>query len=135
MNQPIPAITGFAAIGVMVLVALFFALFFIGVSMLLGPKKPSDPKLMPYESGMTPVGDTKQQFGIHFYLVAMLFIIFDIEAIFLFPWAVLMPPARAGGEVAMTLSPVFLLGEMAVFMTILFVGYIYVVKKGALEWE
>ena len=135
MNQPIPAITGFAAIGVMVLVALFFALFFIGVSVFLGPKKPSDPKLMPYESGMTPVGGTKQQFGIHFYLVAMLFIIFDIEAIFLYPWAVLMPSARAGGEVASSLSPVFLLGEMAVFMTILFVGYIYVVKKGALEWE
>lgn len=135
MTQPIPAITGYAAIGVMFLVALFFALFFVGVSMLLGPKKPSDPKLMPYESGMTPVGDTKQPFGIHYYLVAMLFIIFDIEAVFLYPWAVLMPSARAGGAAASSLSPVFLLAEMAVFMTILFVGYVYVVKKGALEWE
>lgn len=136
MNQPIPAITGFAAVGVMLLIALFFAVFFIGVSVFLGPKKPTEPKLMPYESGMAPVGDTHQPFGIHFYLVAMLFIIFDIETIFLYPWAVLMPPARVAGEAAgVTLSPLFLLGEMAVFMTILFVGYIYVVKKGALEWE
>jgi len=133
----IEPITGFPAIGVTLIVVLVIALVLTGVSLFLGPKKPTAPKLMPYESGMTPVGGARRQFGIHYYVVAMLFIIFDIEAIFLYPWATLMMPAIRPdpSSTQEPLNAVFLLAEMAVFMTILFVGYIYMYKKGALEWE
>ena len=81
-------------------------------------------KLAPYECGCEPVGSARERFSIKFYLIAMLFILFDIEAVFLYPWAVLFK--RLG---------VFGLMEMGVFIAILFVGYVYVWKKGALEWE
>jgi NADH-quinone oxidoreductase subunit A len=109
---------------VMFLVALFIAVFVIVASRYLGPQRPSRRKLMPYESGMEPIGPAQRRFPVKFNLVAMLFILFDIEILFFFPYAL----------VYRTLG-VFGLIEMGVFMLILLVGYIYILKRGALQWE
>ena len=108
----------------LVIVAILFGMVALVFSSLIGPKKPSALKLSPYESGCEPVGTARERFSIKFYLIAMLFILFDIEAVFLYPWAILYKKLGAFGLV-----------EMGVFIVILFVGYIYVWKKGALEWE
>jgi len=99
----------------------------VGLGTLFGPRRPTPRKQSTYESGMTPIGPAQRRFPIKFYLVAVLFILFDVEIIFLFPWAVLLRDAGVGGW--------FLLGEMLVFVIILLVGYVYAWKKGALTWE
>src|SRR5213079_3535817 len=113
MNQPYLAfllLLGFVA---------FNAALLIGLSHLLAPRKPTPLKDSPYESGMPPLGNAHERFSVKFYLVAVLFILFDIETVFLIPWAVIF----MGNNTATT---GFLLIEMLVFLLILFVGYIYV---------
>jgi NADH-quinone oxidoreductase subunit A len=109
---------------VLVVIAVLFGMGSVIFSTLIGPKKPSAVKLAPYECGCEPVGSARERFSVKFYLIAMLFILFDIEAVFLYPWSVIFK--RLG---------MFGLVEMGVFIAILFVGYVYVWKKGALEWE
>lgn len=94
------------------------------MSALVGPKRPQAVKAAPFECGMPPVGDARLRFSVKFYVIAMLFILFDIEVVFLYPWAIIF--RRLG---------IFGFIEMLVFIFILFLGYIYVVKKGALKWE
>jgi NADH-quinone oxidoreductase subunit A len=96
-------------------------------STLIGPRLPNKRKSMPFECGVPPVGDTKHRFSVRFYLVAILFLLFDVEAIFFFPWAVVFKKYLSINS--------FILVEMAFFVAILLVGYIYVLRKGALEWE
>lgn len=112
---------------ILFIIAAGFAGASILLSQLLGPKHPSTDKLEPYESGMVPIGTTKSRFQIRFYLVAMLFILFDIEIVFLYPWAVIYVSAGA--------AKMFLLLEMAVFLGVLIIGYIYIWKKGALDLD
>ncbi|EAT17365.1 NADH-quinone oxidoreductase subunit A [Desulfuromonas acetoxidans] len=109
---------------VLITVALLFALGSVTFSFLFGPKKPSAVKLAPYECGMPLIGTARERFSVKFYIVAMLFILFDIEAVFLYPWAVVFKRLGMFGFI-----------EMGVFIVILLVGYVYVWKKGALEWE
>lgn len=109
---------------VLFLVALFIAVFVIVVNSLLGPRKPTRRKLLPYESGMEPIGKAQNRFPVKFNLVAMLFILFDIEVIFFFPFALVY---RQLG--------VFGLIEIGVFMLILLVGFFYIWKRGALRWD
>jgi NADH-quinone oxidoreductase subunit A len=109
---------------VLIAVAFAFAAGSVVFSRLVGQKKPTAVKLAPYECGMPPVGSARERFSVKFYIVAMLFIVFDIEAVFLYPWAVEFKRLGLFGFV-----------EMGVFIVILLVGYIYVWKKGALEWE
>jgi NADH-quinone oxidoreductase subunit A len=97
------------------------------VSSLLGPKRPNRRKDMPFECGMPPVGDTRHRFSVRFYLVAILFLLFDVEVIFFFPWAVVFKKYLGINS--------FILVEMGFFIGILLVGYYYVLRKGALEWE
>jgi NADH-quinone oxidoreductase subunit A len=108
----------------LVIVAIGFGMASLVLSSLIGPKKYSAIKMSPYESGCEPVGTARERFSIKFYLIAMLFIVFDIEAVFLYPWAILYKKLGMFGLV-----------EMGLFIVILFVGYLYVWKKGALEWE
>ncbi len=108
----------------LMLVALAFGLGSVVVSSIVGQKKRTALKLAPYECGCEPIGTARERFSIKFYLIAMLFILFDIEAVFLYPWAILYKKLGLFGLV-----------EMGLFIVILFVGYIYVWKKGALEWE
>lgn len=118
---------------VMGIIAVVVAGALILLSSVLGPSKPTPQKLAPYECGVTPIGSARERFPIKFYLIAMLFIIFDIETVFLYPWAVTFKNAKTifGYSGAM----LFNLGEMAVFVAILFVGYIYVWRRGAFEWD
>jgi NADH-quinone oxidoreductase subunit A len=114
----------YVAIALMVALATIIALIAIGLGTLFGPKKESEAKAMPYESGMNPYGEGTRRMPIRFYLIAVMFILFDIEVIFFLPWAIVF---RQLG--------VFGLIEMIIFIAILLVGYVYAWKKGALEWE
>jgi NADH-quinone oxidoreductase subunit A len=119
----------FIPIAVIVILAVIFGFLIVGVGTLFGPRRKTARKLMPYESGMTPIGPGTRRVPVHFYLVAVLFILFDIEIIFIIPWAVILKQfiqAKAG---------VFALVEMIVFIVILLIGLLYAWKKGALEWE
>src|SRR5262249_47472443 len=121
-------VSSYVPLLVMVIVAAILAIVMVGASFALGQKKPTAYKETSYECGMTPVGSARERFPIKFYLIAMLFIVFDIETIFLYPWAVTyrsLPYALK----------VFELVEMAVFVIILFVGYFYILGKRALDWD
>ena len=105
-----------------------FAVTNILLAYIFGKHKNTRAKLMPYECGMDPVGSAHQRFSVKFYLVAMLFILFDIEAIFLVPWAVVFKDL-------IHISRAFVFFEMMIFIAVLLVGYIYVWKKGLFEWN
>ncbi len=120
--------SSYVPILIMIVVSTIIAGAMVGGSFVLGPKKPTPYKSAQYECGMTPVGTARERFPIKFYLIAMLFIIFDIETVFLYPWAVTY---RGLGHSL----KVFSLAEMAVFVAILFVGYFYIIGKGALDWD
>lgn len=111
---------------IIILIALVAAtaLAMWALSVLFGRRTRTDVKGEPYESGAVPVGDTRERFSVKFYMVAILFIIFDIEVVFLYPWAVIY------NELAL-----FGLIEMVVFIAILLVGYIYILRAGALKWD
>jgi len=119
----------YLAIAVLIVLATLVALIAIGLGGLFGPRKKSDEKAMPYESGMTPYGPGTRRMPVRFYLVAVLFILFDIEVIFFLPWAVVFRQFVDNG------LGLFVMAEMIVFILILLIGYIYAWKKGALEWE
>jgi len=105
-------------------ISLFLAILLPILSLSLGPRRPTARKLSPYESGITPIGAAQRKLPVKFYLIAVLFILFDIEIIFLLPWAVTFRFLGLFGFV-----------EVLIFMAILIVGYIWIWKKGALEWE
>lgn len=96
----------------------------IVASTVVGRHKRTREKDQPYECGIRPTGDARQPFSVHFYMVALVFILFDIEAIFLYPWALVYHDLKVFGFV-----------EMLLYIIILFVGYIYLWKKGALDWN
>ena len=105
-------------------VAVILALAFMVLSRVLGPFRPNTNKLNPYESGMDPVGEARERYSISFYLVAMAFIVFDLEVVFLYPWAVRFLDLGLGTLVS-----------MIVFVIELFVGLVYMIKKGTLDWD
>ena len=105
-------------------IAIAFACFAILASFLLGQRKPTAAKQSPYECGVTTVGPTYRRIPIKYYIIAMLFLIFDIEVVFLYPWAVVFKEFK-----------VFAFVSMAVFIGILLIAYVYIWKRGALEWE
>jgi NADH-quinone oxidoreductase subunit A len=122
---------------IQVLIALVIALGVIVISNFVGTKKPTAAKLAPYESGMQPIGMAWRRFPIRFYLTAMLFVLFDVEVIFFYPWAVFLRHAKAAGAAAGMEGAyvAFVLVEMLVFMAFLLLGYVYIWKKGALTWD
>lgn len=109
---------------VIFIVALAVGVIVLLIDRYIGPKRPTVQKGRPYESGMIPFGEGTRQVNIRFYLTAVLFILFDVEVIFLLPWAVTFRSLGLSGFI-----------EMFVFVAILVVGFVYVWKKGALEWE
>ena len=113
------------------IVAAGFAVGNIFISQFIGQRKRTRTKMMPYECGKDPVGDARQRFSVKFYLIAMLFILFDIEVIFLVPWAVVF---RTLSSEAFGLANLIYI-EMIIFIVLLLVGYVYVIKKGAFEWN
>src|SRR6202167_5361058 len=119
-----PVLYGYLPILVFIVIAGVIAVAMVGGALLAARQKPYPEKVSPYECGFEPFDDARRKFDVRFYLVAILFIIFDLEVAFLFPWAV-------------TLGKIGLFGfwSMIVFLGILTVGFIYEWKKGALEWE
>ena len=117
-------LSGYIPVLLIIILAIGLAAAMLGLSAVLGPKRDSKSKLSPYESGIPPTGDTRGKFSIKYYLVGALFILFDVEAVFLFAWAVVF---KELGMLAFI--------EIIVFLIIILSGYFYIVKKGALEWE
>jgi NADH-quinone oxidoreductase subunit A len=109
---------------IQIVIAIGVAGAMIGFSALLGRRVKDSVKSMPYESGMKPVGNARERFSVKFYLVAMVFILFDIEAIFLYPWAVIYRQLR-----------LFAFFEMLLFIVLVLCGFFYIWKKGVLNWS
>jgi NADH-quinone oxidoreductase subunit A len=114
---------GWLSIILMIVLGLVFAVPSVVLSQLLGPRKPTPEKLAPYECGMPPVGDARERQSVKFYLVAMIFLLFDIEVAFLYPWAMALRELGWAGFV-----------QVVLFMLLLLAGYVYVWRKGALDW-
>jgi NADH-quinone oxidoreductase subunit A len=111
-------------IAVLITLATGLSFLVVVIGNLFGPKRPNPIKSQPYESGMKPYGPGRRRVSVHFYLIAVLFILFDIEIVFLLPWAVVLRELNVAGLI-----------EMGIFMLVLLVGLIYAWKIGALEWE
>jgi len=109
---------------ILLVVSALFAVVALAVPFYLGPRNPSTTKSDTYESGKLPYGDARRRVPVHYYMVAMLFMMFDIEVVFFYPWAVIFRQLKLFGLI-----------EMGVFVLILLIGYVYVWKKGALEWD
>ena len=126
-TQPPPATGEFnldwMAVAVFVSICVANALLLGNISKLLGPNRPTSGKLTPYESGMPPIGPAQQRYTVRYYIVAMLFVVFDIEAVFLYPWAIAFDAIGIYGLI-----------EMFLFIVLLVIGYIYAWRKGALDW-
>lgn len=118
-----PPIYGYIPIIIFFLIAVLLPFVLLGVSRLIQRRVFEREKLLPYECGVEPIGDARERFSVRFYIVAMLFLVFDVETIFLFPWAIIYDKLALFGLV-----------EMLVFIGILVVGYYYAWRKGALEW-
>ena len=114
-------------------VVLGFAVSAIVVPALIGPIRKTPVKQMPYESGMDPIGDARQRFDVKFYLIAILFLVFDVELLFLYPWAAALP-----GRTQPVIPPAFrtiVFWEVLVFLATLVVAYVYAWRKGVFRWR
>jgi NADH-quinone oxidoreductase subunit A len=109
---------------IMLVLAVIIAALVVGLAYILGNRTTKKIKLSPYECGAVTIGPTRRRMNIRYYIIAMLFLVFDLEILFLYPWAVITKNLGLFGFV-----------EMIVFVAILFIGYVYVWKRGALEWE
>jgi NADH-quinone oxidoreductase subunit A len=114
---------GWLSILILMALAAAFAAGSVALSALVGPRKPTPEKQAPYECGMPAIGDARERHSVKFYLVAMIFLLFDIEIAFLYPWALALRDLGWTGFV-----------QVALFMGLLFFGYLYVWRKGALDW-
>jgi NADH-quinone oxidoreductase subunit A len=120
------------------LAILGFAVSALLVTHLIGPKKRTPVKQMPYESGMDPIGDARQRFDVKFYLVAILFLVFDVELLFLYPWAAMYPWSGAPGEPGSVLPAelhTLVFWEVIVFLASVVVAYIYAWRRGVFRWR
>ena len=122
-------LSDFIPVAVIIILAVVLGFFVVGLGHLFGPRRPTERKGMPYESGMKPYGPGTRRVPVKFYLVAVLFILFDIEIIFFLPWAVVLR------QFVKDSLGIFALVEMSIFIVILLVGYVYAWKKGAFQWE
>jgi NADH-quinone oxidoreductase subunit A len=123
-------LTGYAPIGILILMAIIFAVVNLVGTHILGPSRQGESKQSTYESGMTPIGTARKRFHIRFYILAMTFLVFDVEIIFLYPWAVsftqLQPQSPEAG---------LFLGRIAFFIAASIIAYIYAWRKGVFRWD
>lgn len=130
-NQLPPMESSWVPVLILIVVGIGFAVVNVAASILIGPSKTGPGKEVTYESGMVPVGDTRKRFNVRFYVVAMIFLVFDVEIVFFYPWAVLFPHAivsRTGLETTMLIS-------MGIFVVILLIAYFYAWGKGVFRWD
>ncbi len=143
--QLILALPDYSTIGVLLLTVALLGIVILVATHLIGPSRRGAVKDSTYESGMEPVGDTRRRFNVQFYLIAVLFLVFDVEVIFLYPWAVLFPRLRAaevGADSAWAqplldagFTPAYLLAGIGFFFVLLLVGFVYEWRKGIFKWN
>ena len=131
MSNAVTPPNAWAPIALMLLIAIGFAIGNIVISLVIGPSRTGPGKEATYESGMTPIGDTRQRFNVRFYIVAMIFLVFDVEIVFMYPWASVFAPANDMDSAFGGL----LLVEMIVFVAILLIAYFYAWGKGVFRWD
>lgn len=124
-----------APVLLLLIIGIGFAVGNVVLSLIVGPKRDGPMKSTTYESGMMPVGDTRQRFNVRFYIVAMIFLVFDVEIVFFYPWATIFAPAvqRSSGNGGFISA--LLLGELLVFVVVLLVAYFYAWGKGVFKWD
>jgi NADH-quinone oxidoreductase subunit A len=132
VNEPAFELAAYYPIFVYLILLIGFAVTTLIIAHTLGPRHDTDAKQVPYESGMDPIGDARQRFDIKFYLVAIMFLVFDVELLFLYPWAV-VAYADGGGYGDVLRGPVF--WSVLTFIALLFVGYLYDWKRGVFKWR
>jgi NADH-quinone oxidoreductase subunit A len=132
----------FRTVGWLLAVATGLAVAILALTHLLGPKRVGPIKHAAYESGMDPIGDTRRRFSVRFYLIAVLFLIFDVEVVFLYPWAVLFPRLQSGPYqdwarplVAAGYTPAYFFAAISVFFALLLVGFVYEWRRGVFRWN
>lgn len=122
----------------LLVIGIGFAVVNVAASIIIGPGRTGPGKEETYESGMVPIGDTRKRFNVRFYLVAMIFLVFDVEIVFMYPWATIFAKgveATRNGTASSTFSGSLLLWEMVVFVVILLVAYFYAWGKGVFKWD
>lgn len=122
----------FGAVGLLLLMALVFGFGNLAITHLLGPHRQGKVKGIVYESGMNPIGSARRRFNVRFYIVAMTFLLFDVEIVFLYPWAVTFP--SLGGEAGDSLTPIFLI-RVLVFILLSIVTFVYAWRKGVFRYD
>jgi NADH-quinone oxidoreductase subunit A len=127
--EPDP-LTPWLPVVLLIVIAVGFAVTNIAVSLIVGPSRTGPGKELTYESGMVPIGDTRKRFNVRFYIVAMIFLVFDVEIVFFYPWATIFPDAIAKGS-----ASGMLLIEILLFVAILLLAYIYAWGKGVFQWD
>jgi NADH-quinone oxidoreductase subunit A len=128
---------GWAPVVLLLVIAIGFAVANVALSLIIGPRRTGKGKETTYESGMVPVGNTRQRFNVRFYIVAMIFLVFDVEIVFMYPWATIFAPAsqsRALAPGGMDLGAMLLI-EMVIFVAILLLAYVYAWGKGVFRWD
>jgi len=125
-----------APVVLLLVIAIGFAVVNVAASLLIGPSRTGPGKEITYESGMVPIGDTRKRFNVRFYIVAMIFLVFDVEIVFLYPWATIFASAAGNNK---TLEGrafgAMLLVEMGIFVAILLLAYFYAWGKGVFKWD
>jgi NADH-quinone oxidoreductase subunit A len=135
-QQSIENQDSWAPVVLLLVIAIGFAVVNVAASLLIGPSRTGPGKEETYESGMVPIGDTRRRFNVRFYIVAMIFLVFDVEIVFLYPWAAIFAPAVAnkrnpnGADFS-----AMLLVEMGIFVAILLLAYFYAWGKGVFRWD
>ena len=124
-----------APILLLLVIAIGFAVGNLALSLLIGPSRSGPGKETTYESGMVPIGDTRQRFNVRFYIVAMIFLVFDVEIVFMYPWATIFAPSSQAGTVGGVDMGALLLIEMVIFVAILLLAYLYAWGKGVFRWD
>ena len=128
-RQMPPTHSAWAPIVLLIVIGMLFAIGTMAASFLIGPSRQGKVKSTTYESGMMPIGDTNKRFNVRFYIVAMIFLVFDVEIVFMYPWATIFAP------MARTDIGPMLLWEMVIFVGILLVAYLYAWGKGVFRWD
>jgi NADH-quinone oxidoreductase subunit A len=131
----VAAPSSWAPVILLLLIAIGFAVGNVVLSIIIGPSRTGPGKEQTYESGMVPIGDTRKRFNVRFYIVAMIFLVFDVEIVFFYPWASIFAPTVNSSDPAVRSGSGLLLVEMLVFVVILLVAYLYAWGKGVFRWD
>jgi NADH-quinone oxidoreductase subunit A len=128
-------VSTWAPIVLLLVIAIGFAVANLALSMTVGPSRTGAAKETTYESGVVPVGDARRRFNVRFYIVAMIFLVFDVDIIFFYPWATIFAPAVKNSAQTGAGSGFAILVEMAIFVAVLLVAYLYAWGKGVFRWD